>query len=208
MDVRNISQQTIWRLPVYLRFLQTQNSPYVSATAIADVFGLNEVQVRKDLSSVSVSKGRSGVGYHTQTLIADIQRLLGCDQKRLAVLVGAGNLGRAMLGYSGFDGCGMRICAAFDQSPSLIGSDISGVRIYPSGQIESFCRMMKVEIGIITVPGPQAQSVCTQLLEGGIKAIWNFAPVHLSVPEGTLLHNENLAASTTVLTKSLMRHPE
>ena len=149
--------------------------------------------------------GRPKIGYLRESLIEDISQFLGYDNPNNAVLVGAGKLGLALLGYVGFDAYGLQIMAAFDISPSVDRTD-SGKPVLPMDELVTFCRTNKVAMGIITVPAPHAQQVCDQLIAGGIKAIWNFAPTHLRVPENILVQNENMATSLAVLSMHLQAH--
>ena len=119
-----------------------------------------------------------------------------------AVLIGAGKLGQALMGYRGFDEYGLNIMAAFDRSPKMEKTD-EGKPVYNITELEQFCRSHKVLMGIITVPAEGAQAVADQLIAGGIKAIWNFAPTHLDVPHGILVQNENMATSLAVLSVHL-----
>ena len=135
-------------------------------------------------------------------LIEDISRFLGYDNTTDAILVGAGKLGRALLGYSGFEEYGLNILAAFDKTPVAEASE-EGRPIYHIDQLDSFCRTNKVLMGIITVPAKYAQQVCDKMINCGIKAIWNFAPVHLDVPQGILVQNQNMATSLAVLSVHL-----
>lgn len=199
---RTISPQTVKRLPVYLRYLKLLAEPGVSATAIAEAFGLNAVQVRKDLASVS-GGGRPGIGYSTAGLIADIERSLGYDRRIPAVLMGAGNLGRAILGYTGFADSGMSMRGAFDSDPALAGARIGGIEVLPPEALPALCRREGVKLGVIAVPEHAAQAVCDQLVACGVRAIWNFAPAHLRAPSDVALQSEDLAASLTVLSKRL-----
>ena len=204
MERKEISKAVLKRLPGYLAYLKSipHNGPaYISATALANALGMGEVQVRKDLAMVS-DGGRPKLGYLRESLIDDIEQFLGYDNTTDAVLIGAGKLGQALLGYSGFDAYGLNILAAFDVSPD---EDVSVVQkpIYHISQLESFCRTHKVLMGIITVPGPFAQEVCDQLIACGIKAIWNFAPTHLEVPANILVQYENMATSLAVLSMHL-----
>ena len=192
------------RLPGYLNYLKgisDSASPYISATALANALGMGEVQVRKDLAAVS-NGGRPKVGYHRESLIEDIEQFLGYDNTNNAVLVGAGKLGLALLGYVGFDAYGLQILAAFDEKPSLDKTD-SGKPVLAMDKLEGFCRANKVCMGIITVPAQFAQQVCDQMIAAGIKAIWNFAPTHLEVPDNILVQNENMATSLAVLSMHL-----
>ena len=207
MDRKEISKSVLKRLPgyvTYLRSLPQDGSPYISATALANALGMGEVQVRKDLAMVSEG-GRPKIGYLRESLIEDIEQFLGYDNTTDAVLIGAGKLGQALLGYSGFEAYGLNILAAFDAKPIADHTD-DGKPIYPISQLESFCRANKVLMGIITVPVSQAQSVCDQLISCGIKAVWNFAPTHLEVPDHILVQNENMATSLAVLSMHLQAH--
>lgn len=120
-----------------------------------------------------------------------------------AVLVGAGNLGRALLSYSGFEESGIKIVAAFDRDETIVGQTLFGKQVLPVAKLSDLCRRMHILIGIIAVPGPQAQPVCDLLVSAGIAAIWNFAPVHLTVPDNVLVKNENLAAALAILSQDL-----
>ncbi len=202
---QGISKQTLQRLPFYLGYLKTLDKETVetiSATTIAEALSLNHVQVRKDLASVC-SLGRPKIGYVTQELIGEIEHFLGYDNAEMAVIVGAGKLGKALLGYRGFEDYGLNIVAAFDMDERVVGSEENGKQILPMNKLKNLCERMKIHIGIITVPAEHAQSVCDALVDSGILAIWNFAPVHLTVPEHILVQNENMASSLAVLSKHL-----
>ena len=193
---KEISKATLKRLPTYLSYLKSMpaDAPAnISATALAAGLKMGEVQVRKDLALVS-SGGRPKIGYNRERLIADIEDFLGYGDTNDAVLIGAGKLGRALLGYSGFAEYGLNIVAAFDSNDAIIGTTKSGKPIMHLSRLAETCRRFKVKIGIITVPAEYAQAVCDLLIENGIMAIWNFAPKHLSVPENILVQNENMAA--------------
>ena len=203
MERKEISKAVLKRLPGYLSYLKgvpEGSSPYISATALANALNMGEVQVRKDLAMVS-DGGRPKIGYLRESLIEDISQFLGYDNTTDAILVGAGKLGQALLGYSGFAAYGLNILAAFDAAPAADDSDKG--RIYPMDELEAFCRQNQVLMGIITVPAPFAQQVCDRLIACGIKAIWNFAPTHLDVPQGILVQNENMATSLAVLSMHL-----
>lgn len=205
MAQKEISKSVLKRLPGYLAYLKSMpedSAKYISATALATALDMGEVQVRKDLAMVS-DGGRPKVGYHRESLIADIEEFLGYNNTNDAVLIGAGKLGRALLGYSGFSEYGLNIVAAFDVEPSLAGQNESGKPILPLSALEQMCADQQILIGIITVPASHAQSVCDLLIANGIKAIWNFAPTHLDVPAGILVQYENMATSLAVLSKHL-----
>lgn len=135
-------------------------------------------------------------------MIDDIEQFLGYDNTTDAVLIGAGKLGQALMGYKGFDEYGLNILAAFDSNPKMDKTE-EGKPVYHISKLAHFCRTNKVLMGIITVPAEGAQEVADQLIAGGIKAIWNFAPVHLDVPGNILVQNENMATSLAVLSVHL-----
>ena len=204
MDRKEISKSVLKRLPGYLAYLKSipdGTMPYISATALANALNMGEVQVRKDLAMVS-DGGRPKIGYFRESLIEDISQFLGYDNTTDAILVGAGKLGQALLGYGGFEAYGLNILAAFDAKP-FASKTQEGKPVYTMEQLDSFCRGNKVLMGIITVPAPYAQQVCDQLVACGIKAIWNFAPIHLDVPDHILVQNENMATSLAVLSMHL-----
>ena len=203
MERKEISKSVLKRLPGYLAYLKglpEGGSGYISATALANALGMGEVQVRKDLAQVS-DGGRPKLGYPKAALIDDIEQFLGYDNTTDAVIIGAGKLGQALLGYSGFEAYGLNILAAFDVAPAE--EAVGGKPIYPMSQLDSFGRTHKVLMGIITVPAQHAQSVCDQLIACGIKAIWTFAPTHLEVPDNILVQQENMATSLAVLSMHL-----
>ena len=202
---KEISRATLKRLPTYLSYLKAlpaEASANISATALAAGLHMGEVQVRKDLALVS-DGGRPKIGYNREHLIADIETFLGYGNSNDAVLIGAGKLGRALLGYGGFAEYGLNIVAAFDANDTLIGTTNGGKPIMHLSRLGEVCQRYKIKIGIITVPAEYAQGVCDLLIENGILAIWNFAPKHLNVPDGILVQNENMAASLALLCKHL-----
>ena len=204
MEKKQISKSVLKRLPGYLAYLKNmpENAPdHISATALANALGMGEVQVRKDLAMVS-DGGRPKIGYLRESLIDDIEQFLGYDNTTDAVLIGAGKLGQALMGYKGFHAYGLNILAAFDADPKIDMTE-EGKPIYHIDKLAQFCRVNKVLMGIITVPAESAQKVADQLIAGGIKAIWNFAPTHLDVPAGILVQTENMATSLAVLSVHL-----
>lgn len=201
-----IAQQTLVRLPYYVRSLTAMKArglTHVSAPMLAKELQLGEVQVRKDLSAVSAGGGKPKLGFSIEELLKGMRSMLGCDNGDDAVLVGAGDLGRALMGYKGFDEYGVKILAAFDNNHALAGLNFSGKPVYPMEKMAELCNRLQVHMGIIAVPPDAAQKVCDALVESGILAIWNFAPVKLSAPEGVLVQNENLAASLAILSNRL-----
>ncbi|HHV12337.1 MAG TPA: redox-sensing transcriptional repressor Rex [Clostridiales bacterium] len=201
-----VTTQALYRMPYYiqqLRVLQEQRIETVSAPKIAELLNLNEVQVRKDFAAVYSAKGKPKTGFNVAELLDSMEELLGYNNSDEAVIVGAGSLAHAIMTHEGFQDYGLKIVAAFDTDADRIGTDINGIKILAADKISNLCRRMKIHIGIITVPAYRAQVVCDQLVAGGVLAIWNFAPVHLSVPDHILVQNENLAASLAMLSNHL-----
>lgn len=204
MERKEISKSVLKRLPGYLAYLKSLpegTATYISATALANALGMGEVQVRKDLAMVS-DGGRPKIGYLRERLMEDISQFLGYDNTTDAILIGAGKLGQALMGYKGFQEYGLNILAAFDDNPAK-EDPTAKHPVYHISKLESYCRTHKVLMGIITVPGEYAQQVCDKLIASGIKAIWNFAPAHLDVPAGILVQHENMATSLAVLSMHL-----
>ena len=198
MNGYSIPKATLGRLPQYLEYLRTlpEIRRTISATAIAKALSLGDVQVRKDLASVC-GAGKPKIGYETDKLITDIESHLGYERLTNAVLVGAGKLGRALLDYDGFEDFGVKIVAGFDCNETVLTKGTKD--ILPIRDIEVYCHEHDIKLGIITVGQGSAQDVCDKLVDSGIKAIWNFAPVTLKVPNGVLLKQENLALSLAYL---------
>ena len=197
---KNISKSVLERLPLYLNYLleiedEVKN---ISATTISKELGLGEVQVRKDLALVS-DGGRPRTGYITKELIEDISQYLGCNNVIPAVIVGAGKIGRAILGYEGFTRYGVDIKAAFGHHANKNIELESTKPILDLSQFGNFCEANDIEIGIITVPAAYAQEICDLMVSCGIKAIWNFARKTLTVPPGVIVRQEDLAASIAIL---------
>ena len=201
---KNITSQTLSRLPVYFNYLRSlpeeRKKGNISATAIAEALGLNDVQVRKDLASVS-NGGRPKVGYMTSELMSDIGKFLGFENHDRVVVAGMGNFGRAMLEYNGFEAYGFDIVCGFDHNKERVGSTINGKPVRHIDELESFCKENDIRIGIITVPEKAAQEICDRMAAAGIKFILNFAAVYLNAPKGVAVHNENISLTLAMLAR-------
>lgn len=205
MEKSSISKPTLQRLPVYLNYLQTlpESVKLTSATQIALALGLNEVQVRKDLSVASQNGGKPRTGYEIEQLIADLEDFLGYHHPKEAVLIGVGKLGSALLSFKGFQQLGMKISCAFDNDPEKIGTEVNHIPIYPIQDMKKICLERQIQIGILTTKPEPAQELCSMMLESGILAIWNFSTALLNVPENIIVHNENLAVSLAMISYQL-----
>lgn len=197
----DLSKQALKRLPMYMSYLKTieEVTEYISSSSVAKALDLNDVQVRKDLAAVCKTAGIPKRGFLVRDLVDGISDFLGYEERTDAILVGAGNLGMALMSYKGFERYGIKIAAAFDTRSEVIDNK----KVFNISQLPEKCKKLKVKIGIITVPATEAQKVCDILVESGIMGIWNFSPVHLKAPENILVQNENMASSLAVLSNHL-----
>jgi redox-sensing transcriptional repressor len=210
MPARTVSEPTLKRLPLYHRYLKEQlrlGREAVSCTAIGEELKLDPTQVRKDLEAAGLA-GRPRIGYATGQAVDGIEQFLGWKKVNEAFLVGAGSMGSALLGYRKFEECGLKIVAAFDSDPAKAGRTIHGKKVLALEKLADLAQRMHVLIGIITVPATEAQAVADELVAGGIRAIWNFAPVRLRVPEHIIVHNEDLYCSLASLSQKVAQDLE
>lgn len=212
MDTNNkrnslvIMKSTLSRLPSYYCSVEERaaaGEEFVSSTAIAEELSINPIQVRKDLASISSEPGRPKIGFRVERLLEDLKTSLGYDRYDEAVLVGVGALGHVLMQYGGFANYGLGIVAGFDKEPRE--PRIANKKVLPIEKLMPFLRHTHIAIGIIAVPAAAAQQVADMLVEGGVRAIWNFAPTTLNLPDSILVKNENLAASLAALTTELRR---
>ncbi len=204
MERTVIPKATLGRLPEYrnlLKSLPGDGQDHISATAIAKMLHLGEVQVRKDLNAVS-GGGKPKIGYVREELLQRIEEVLTWDGQSAAVLVGAGRLGNALLEYDGFETYGVKILAGFDRDEQVIRPGRSK-HLLPMSQFDAFCQTNAIRIGIITVGKESAQEVCDRMVQNGITALWNFAPCALKVPAGVFVKQEQLALSLAHLKNQL-----
>ncbi len=196
---------SVRRLPLYLRLLRQLNAQgrdAVSCTYIAEDLGLGTVQVRKDLAMTGIV-GRPKVGYPVPALIDAIESFLGWDHATVALLVGVGGLGSAILGYEDFKSHGLNIVVAFDVDPMKIGRRVHGKDVLPMEALAERAAQIRALVGIVTVPAAAAQEVTGQLVRAGIRAIWNFSPVNLEVPDSVVVQNVRFVDSLAVLSQRL-----
>lgn len=202
MKQNEISRATMGRLPAYLACIKAlpENARCISATSVASALGLGEVQVRKDLSAVCGS-GKPKTGYEVAKLREALEAALGIYRACEAVIVGAGKLGSALLGYKGFSEYGITISHAFDTDSTKFSENVR-----PLEELPSYCRLRQIEIGIITVPHDAAQETADFLIKSGVRAIWNFSSARLNVPDGITVQNESLALSLARLRQKVENH--
>lgn len=204
MKPMKIPEKTVTRLSIYLRCLEELEADgvaSVSSRQLAERFGLNSAQVRKDLAYFG-QFGVRGLGYYIAELKHNLERILGLKQDWEVVLVGVGNLGSALIAYKGFQARGFKIGLAFDADPAKMGQVVGDVQITEIAKLVQTVRRKKVKIAVLAVPAAAAQSVADLLVEAGVTAILNFAPAQLTVPEGVKVQNVDLS----VLLKTLSYH--
>lgn len=192
---------TLKRLPLYYRFISDcfdKGLESVSSEEIARAVQIHAVQIRRDLMLFG-AMGTPGVGYSVSELKLKLEDLLGLKNVNEAVLVGVGRLGRAIVDYPGFERYGLKIVALFDADPGIIGEKINGREVFSIQELNHIVKRLNIKVGIITVPAPWAQSIADTLIESGVKAIWNFAPVNIYVPDEVAVRNEDLAAGLATL---------
>ncbi|MFC1596109.1 redox-sensing transcriptional repressor Rex [Candidatus Margulisiibacteriota bacterium] len=210
MSKRKISEPTIIRLSLYfgyLRQLYELGVTTVSSRIMADYFGFNPAQVRRDLASFG-QFGKRGAGYQVEELTWQIAEALGIDKSRQVIVVGAGNLGAALLAYQGFDVHGFKIVAAFDTDTSKIGQKIRGKKCIALAELPAFVRENNIEMAILATPAEVSQSILEFIAKAGIKAVLGFSPVQLTVPKGVKLITVDLAVKLKTLSYFLATNPE
>jgi redox-sensing transcriptional repressor len=198
---RVIPEPSLRRLPQYHQYLMRlarADVRNVSCSQIGLELKFDPTQVRKDLGFTGIN-GKPNVGYGVTDLVRGIEDLLGWNNVKDAFLAGAGNLGAALLGYNGFKQRGLNIVAAFDIDPQKIGRQISGKHVLSLAKLPDLARRMHIHMGIIATPENAAQSVAHLMVEGGIRAIWNFAAVPLKVPDYMIVQSESLESSLGAL---------
>jgi redox-sensing transcriptional repressor len=191
----NIPNPAIRRLSLYLRQLEAflkVNRRTISSRQLGESLNLTDAQVRKDLGYFG-QFGHPGIGYRVEELISQIKRILGTDKTWNVLLVGAGNLGRALLAYKGFEKKGFRIVAVFDADPNKVGKKHASFTIQPISELWDVVEKKEIRLGIIAVPADYAQEVADMLVNAGVRGILNFAPVSLSVPESIGMSGVDLA---------------
>ena len=200
-DSMKVPEPTLRRLPWYLsnvKLLRKKGERFVSSTQKAKEINIDASQIAKDLSYVNIS-GRTRVGYEIDTLIAVLEDFLGFTNIHKAFLFGVGSLGGALLRDSGLNHFGLEIVAAFDVNPDLMGTTLNGIPIYHSNDFEKKMREYDVNIGVLTVPIEIAQTITDTMVAGGIKAVWNFTPFRIRVPEDIVVQNTSLYAHLAVM---------
>ena len=200
-EADKVPEPTLRRLPWYLsniKLMKEKGEQYVSSTQISKEINIDASQIAKDLSDVNIS-GRTRVGYNIDALIEVLESFLGFTNMHKAFLFGVGSLGAALLRDSGLHHFGLEIVAAFDVNPELVGKDLNGIPIFHSDDFEAKMKEYDVNIGVLTVPINIAQEITDKMVDGGIKAVWNFTPFRIRVPENIVVQNTSLYAHLAVM---------
>lgn len=200
-EADKVPEPTLRRLPWYLsniKLMKDKGEQYVSSTQISKEINIDASQIAKDLSYVNIS-GRTRVGYNIDALIEVLESFLGFTNMHKAFLFGVGSLGAALLRDSGLHHFGLEIVAAFDVNPELVGKDLNGIPIFHSDDFETKMKEYDVNIGVLTVPINIAQEITNKMVDGGIKAVWNFTPFRIRVPENIVVQNTSLYAHLAVM---------
>lgn len=200
-EADKVPEPTLRRLPWYLsniKLMKEKGEQYVSSTQISKEINIDASQIAKDLSYVNIS-GRTRVGYNIDALIEVLESFLGFTNMHKAFLFGVGSLGAALLRDSGLQHFGLEIVAAFDVNPELVGKDLNGIPIFHSDDFEAKMKEYDVNIGVLTVPINIAQEITNKMVDGGIKAVWNFTPFRIRVPENIVVQNTSLYAHLAVM---------
>nr|WP_321373650.1 redox-sensing transcriptional repressor Rex [uncultured Bacteroides sp.] len=200
-NVIKVPEPSLRRLPWYLsnaKLLKNKGEQFVSSTQISKEINIDASQIAKDLSYVNIS-GRTRVGYDIDDLIAVLEDFLGFTNMHKAFLFGVGSLGGALLRDSGLNHFGLEIVAGFDVNPELVGTFINGIPIFHSDEFQAKMLEYNVNIGVLTVPIEIAQNITDKMIEGGVKAVWNFTPLRIRVPENIVVQNTSLYAHLAVM---------
>ncbi|MCI9336655.1 MAG: redox-sensing transcriptional repressor Rex [Lachnospiraceae bacterium] len=210
MEEKEISQAVIGRLPRYLRYLGELKDDGVERISSQDLSALMKVtasQIRQDFNNFG-GFGQQGYGYNVEYLYDAIGKILGLDRQHKFVIIGAGNLGRALGNYINFEKRGFIFRGMFDQNPDLVGSRVRGVRVMPMEELERFIQENDIDIAVLTIPKTSAVPVAERLAETGIRAIWNFAHVDLNLPERIQVENVHLSDSLMKLSYNISRYQQ
>ncbi|WP_241665856.1 redox-sensing transcriptional repressor Rex [Prescottella subtropica] len=205
---RDLPQATVTRLATYLRVLGVLADDgvlIVSSEELATASGVGSAKLRKDLSYLGPN-GVRGVGYDVTRLRARIESALGLDRGHRVVLIGVGNLGRALAGYGGFDRRGFSMVGLFDNDPACIGTRIGALAVRDVAELADACRELDPTIGVIATPDAAAQDVCDQLVAAGLRCILSFSPLTLEIPDHVELRRVDLAMEMQVLSFNMARN--
>lgn len=197
-----VSDAVVRRLPVYYRHLvelEKNGVERISSRELGERMNTTASQIRQDINCFG-GFGQQGYGYHVSSLRQHMAAILGIDKVYKAVIVGAGNIGHAVAGYKGFERDGFRLVGIFDADPAAVGTGCGELIIQPVSALEEFLESVRVDVGVIAVPVDAAQSVADMLVRGGVRALWNFAPMDIQHPDSVVSTHVHLSDSLHILT--------
>lgn len=208
MEVKEISQAVVGRLPRYFRYLgelKDEGVERISSQELSELMKVTASQIRQDFNNFG-GFGQQGYGYNVAFLYKEISKILGLDNQHNFIIVGAGNLGRALGNYINFERRGFIFKGMFDENPDLVGTDVRGIKVMPMEEMERFVRENSIDIAVLTIPKTSAVEIADRLVHNGIRAIWNFAHVDLNVPAGIQVENVHLSDSLMKLSYNINRY--
>ena len=191
MESKSIPDIVVGRLPIYLRALQRMTQMGLQVTSSQDLserLGISAAQIRKDLSQFG-EFGKQGTGYNIEFLIERLRNILKVDRVWDMVVIGAGDIGSAVARYQGFENRGFHVCHIFDSDPAKIGTHIGSFTVEDTARMADIITTAGIQIAMIAVPAAQAQAVADELIKAGIKAILNYAPININVPQGIYIQH-------------------
>lgn len=206
MEQKTISQAIIKRLPRYYRYLgelRAQGIERISSNDFSKLMGVTASQIRQDLNNFG-GFGQQGYGYNVKNLYTEIGKILGIDKVHNIIVIGAGNFGSALAGYTDFERRGFRIKALFDRDKNKVGKEINGIKVYPMEELREFIKENNIEIVTLTIPKTAAIEVAKSIADTGIKGIWNFAHTDLALPDSIAVENVHLSESLMRLSYNIV----
>jgi redox-sensing transcriptional repressor len=208
LEEKEISQAVIGRLPRYFRYLgelRDEGVERISSQELSRLMHVTASQIRQDFNNFG-GFGQQGYGYNVEYLYQEISKILGIDKQHNFVIIGAGNLGRALGNYLNFERRGFIFKGIFDKDEKLVGQDVRGVKVMNMDNLEKFVKDNDIDIAVLTIPKTSALEVADRLIAAGVRAIWNFAHVDLNVPEGVQVENVHLSDSLMKLSYNIHRY--
>ena len=205
MEEKEISQAVIGRLPRYFRYLgelKDEGVERISSQDLSELMKVTASQIRQDFNNFG-GFGQQGYGYNVEYLYNEIGKILGLDKQHNFIIIGAGNLGRALGNYMNFERRGFIFKGMFDQNPELVGKDVRGIKVMSMDKLDRFVAENDIDIAVLTIPKTGAVGVAEQLVQNGIKAIWNFTPARIKVPENIIVQNTTIYTNLAILFNKL-----
>ncbi len=207
MVKNSISKAVIGRLPRYYRYLgeiMESGVERISSGELSKKMNVTASQIRQDLNNFG-GFGQQGYGYNVKYLYVEIGKILGVDKQHNMIIIGAGNLGRALANYANFEKRGFVLIGLFDKNPKLIGKKVRGIAVQSMKNLEEFAKNNKIDIATLAIPKAEAVKVAEKLAECGVSAIWNFAHTDLNLPKNIVVENVHLSESLMQLSYNLTR---